>query len=118
MSDLERLIAELKAKSPEFADGYQRGYDAFRLGMHLQLAREDAGMTQQQVAERMGTKKSAISRIENNAGDLRLSTLQKYAEAVGRRLILELGEPEGEKKAARERKPRMPRKLATADAPS
>lgn len=118
MRNLQDLIAELKANSPEFAEGYERGYDAFRIGVLLQLAREDAGLTQQEVAERMGTHKSAISRIENNAGDLRLSTLQKYAEAVGRRLILELGEPEDAKKPAKARKPRKPRKLATADAPS
>ena len=118
MSDVERLIAQLKAESPEFAESFERGYDAFRLGMHLQLAREDAGMTQEQVAERMGTKKSAISRIENNAGDLRLSTLQRYAEAVGRRLILELGDPKDAVKPAKARKPRKSRKLVGTDAAS
>ena len=118
MSDLQDLIAKLKAESPEFADGYERGSDAFRIGMHLQLAREDAGMTQEQVAERMGTKKSAISRIENNAGDLRLSTLQRYAEAVGRRLILELGGPEDTAKPVKAPKPRKSRKLVGTDAAS
>jgi transcriptional regulator with XRE-family HTH domain len=57
-------------------------------------------MTQEQVAQRLGTKKSAISRIENHAGDLRLSTLQRYAEAVGKELVLELRDP-GETKAAK-----------------
>jgi HTH-type transcriptional regulator/antitoxin HipB len=119
MSDLERLIEELKAEDPAFAEGFERGYDAFRLGGMLQMAREDAGMTQQQVAERLGTHKSAISRIENHAGDLRLSTLQRYAEAVGRRLILELGEPEeAAKPVAPVRKPRKSRKLVAADTQS
>ena len=118
MRNLQQLIAELKAASPEFAEGYERGYDAFRLGSMLELAREDAGMTQEQVAERMGTKKSAISRIENNAGDLRLSTLQRYAEAVGRRLIIELGEPEDAARPKKARKPRKSRKLVSANAPS
>lgn len=118
MSDVERLIAELKAEDPEFADGFERGYEAFRLGAMLQLAREDAGMTQQQVAERMGTKKSAISRLENNAGDVRLSTLQRYAEAVGRRIVVEVAEPEEQAKPAPVRKPRTSRKLIAADTQS
>jgi HTH-type transcriptional regulator / antitoxin HipB len=104
MDDLDRLVARLKAEDPEFAERYERGYQAFRLGAMLQLAREDAGMTQEQVAQRMGTKKSAISRIENHAGDLRLSTLQRYAEAVGRELVIELGLP-GDARAAVRRKP-------------
>jgi HTH-type transcriptional regulator / antitoxin HipB len=102
MDDLDRLIADLKAKNPEIAESFERGYQAFRLGAMLQLAREDAGMTQEQVAQRLGTKKSAISRIENHAGDLRLSTLQRYAEAVGKELVLELRDP-GEAKAPKPR---------------
>ncbi len=90
MDDVDRLIADLKAKNPEIAESFERGYQAFRLGAMLQLAREDAGMTQEQVAQKLGTKKSAISRLENNAGDLRLSTLQRYAEAVGCFLDLQL----------------------------
>jgi transcriptional regulator with XRE-family HTH domain len=105
MDDLDRLIERLKARHPEGPGGFERGYQAFRLGAMLQLAREDAGMTQEQVAQRLGTKKSAISRIENHAGDLRLSTLQRYAEAVGRELILELGQPGEARAAARRKRP-------------
>lgn len=116
MDDLDRMIARLKADDPEFAESYERGYQAFRLGAMLQLAREDAGMTQEQVAERLGTRKSAISRIENHAGDMRLSTLQRYAEAVGRELVLELGLP-GDARAV-ERRKRAPRKRASTAAGS
>ena len=118
MSDVERLIARWKAEDPEFAEGFERGYDAFRIGVMLQVAREQAGMTQQQVAERMGTRKSAISRLENNAGDVRLSTLQRYAEAVGRRLVIEVAELEEEAKPTPVRKPRKSRKLVAADTQS
>ncbi len=41
-------------------------------------------------AERLHTKKSAISRIENHAEDIRLSTLEKFAEAIGKRLTLKI----------------------------
>ncbi len=120
MSDLERLIAELKAEDPEFAEGFERGYEAFSVGVDLQVAREQAGMTQQQVAERMGTKKSAISRLENNAGDVRLSTLQRYAEAVGCRLVMEVAPlgAESEVKAVVVRKPPSSRTRIAADTES
>lgn len=118
MITLDSVIAKLKAEDPDFAEGYERGYQATRLGMMLHLAREDAGMTQEQVAQKLGTKKSAISRLENNAGDMRLSTLQKYAEAVGRRLVLELAPPEAEQKPVAIRKPGKSRKLVAADSQS
>lgn len=118
MRTLQSLIDKWKAEDPKFAEGYERGYDAFRIGVLLQVAREQAGLTQQEVAERMGTHKSAVSRIENFAGDLRLSTVQKYAEAVGRRLVLELEDPQEATKPARARKPRKSRTLAGSDAPS
>jgi HTH-type transcriptional regulator / antitoxin HipB len=115
MDDLDRYVLERDAWDPGFADGLRRDSAAFRIGVRLQVAREAAGMTQQQVAQRLGTHKSAISRLENNAGDVRLSTIQRYAEAVGLHLVLELRAPGAKKKPAKARKPR---KLATADAPS
>ena len=118
MSDVERMIAKWKAEHPELAQEFDRGYEAFRLGAMLQLAREDAGMTQQQVADRLGTKKSAISRIENSAGDMRLSTLQRYAEAVGRELVLELRPKEEAAKVAPVRAGRPRRKAVAADTQS
>ena len=56
----------------------------------LRNAREEAGLTQDEIAERLRTKKSAISRIENHAEDIRLSTLEKFAEAIGKRLSLRI----------------------------
>ena len=90
MDDLDRSIARAALRNPEFADLYDRGYQAFHIGARLKLAREDAGLTQAQVAERLRTHKSAISRMENHAEDIRLSTLQRYAQAVGCILKLEL----------------------------
>jgi transcriptional regulator with XRE-family HTH domain len=56
----------------------------------LRQAREAAGLTQEEVAQKLQTKKSAISRIENHAGDVRLSTIQRDAEAVGAKLQIRL----------------------------
>lgn len=90
MSDLEAYIEKRKAKDPKFAKNFESGYQKFKIGAMLKLAREDSGLTQQQLAERLNTKKSAISRIENHAEDIRLSTLEKYAQAFGKTLRLEL----------------------------
>jgi transcriptional regulator with XRE-family HTH domain len=54
------------------------------------MAREEVGLTQDEVAEKLHTKKSAISRIENHAEDIKLSTLEKFAEALGKTLRIEV----------------------------
>ena len=90
MSDLKRFIAEQKRIDPEFAEGYDEGYQQFKFGVLLQMSREKAGMTQEEVAEKLGTKKSAISRIENHAENITLSTLHKYAKALGKKVNLEI----------------------------
>lgn len=117
MDDLDRYVLKRDAREPGYAKRFERESHAFRVGVQLQVAREQAGMTQQQVAERMGTRKSAISRLENNAGDVRLSTLQRYAEAVGRRLVIEVAELE-QARSTPVRKPRKSRKLVAADTQS
>jgi predicted transcriptional regulator len=57
-----------------------------RLGDALVSRRHELGLSQTQIAARMGTSQSAIARLEAGASDLRLSTLERYAAAVGRRL--------------------------------
>ena len=88
MSDLKKYVENRKARDPEFAENYEGGYLEFKIGVLLRQAREEAGLTQEEVAQRLDTQKSAISRIENHAEDIRLSTLEKYARAIGKRLHL------------------------------
>ncbi|MCA9422595.1 MAG: helix-turn-helix transcriptional regulator [Nitrospira sp.] len=90
MSDVQRYITKRKACDPTFAEGYDSGYLDFRIGVLLRQAREAAGLTQEQVARQLGTKKSAISRIENHAENVTLSTLKAYADAVGHTLQIRL----------------------------
>lgn len=90
MSDLDRYTRSRAERDPEFAGRLESGYEDFKIGVLLRQAREAAGLTQEELAERLNTKKSAISRIENHAGDIRLSTLERYAKALGRQLSLEL----------------------------
>jgi transcriptional regulator with XRE-family HTH domain len=57
-----------------------------RLFAELVSQRRSLGLSQTEVAARMGTSQSAVARLEAVAGDVRLSTLERYAEAVGRTL--------------------------------
>ncbi len=88
--------AEL-AKALEDGD-FQAAYEALQEEFAaldvLLRARKEAGLTQAQVAERMGIKQSALARIESSLTDKKhsptLATLRKYAEACGRRLEISL----------------------------
>ena len=82
MNDLDRYIKKRKKGDPEFAKGFDEGYRDFRIGVILRQAREEAGLTQEELADRVGTQKTAISRIENHAEDIKLSTIQKVAKAL------------------------------------
>ena len=93
MSDVKRYIQKRTKRNKGFADGFETGYATFKIGFMLRQAREASGMTQEEVAVRLRTKKSAISRIENHADDVRLSTIRRYSEAVGANLKIKLALP-------------------------
>ena len=59
---------------------FEKGYEEFRLGVLLQQARLEKGLTQEQLAEKTGTNKGYISKIENNIKEARISTLQRIIE--------------------------------------
>jgi ribosome-binding protein aMBF1 (putative translation factor) len=90
MSDLKKYIDNRKKKDPQFTDGFDEGYEQFKIGIILRQAREAAGITQEELASRLKTKKTAISRIENHAEDIKLSTLERVASALGKRLQINI----------------------------
>ncbi|WP_194766060.1 helix-turn-helix domain-containing protein [Tamlana sp. I1] len=61
----------------ESRDKFQEEFETFKIGILIQEARKKQQLTQQQLAEKVGTTKNYISRIENNASDIRLSTLMR-----------------------------------------
>lgn len=61
-------------------DQLEAGYESFKIGALIHEARLEKGLTQQELAEKVGTTKSYISRLENNVKEVRLSTLQKIVE--------------------------------------
>ena len=68
---------------------YEEEFEAFKLGAMIQELRKKQGLTQEQLATKSGTTKTYISRIENNASDIRLSTLMRIIrEGLGGNLRL------------------------------
>ena len=89
-NDLKKYIHERKKRDRSFAEEYDEGYEQFKIGVVPKHARESAGMTQEELARRLKTKKTAISRIGNHAEDIKLSTLEKVASALGKRLEVKI----------------------------
>lgn len=81
-------IDNRKKTDSEFSENFEQGYQEFKLGVMLRQAREEAGLTQEELARRINTQKTAISRIENHAEDIKLSTLEKLAKALGKHLTI------------------------------
>ena len=90
MSDLKKYIEKRKSTDVEFAKNFDEGYQEFKIGEMLKMARKERGLTQEEIANAMHTKKSAISRIENHAQDIKLSTLQAFAHIMGKKLRIQL----------------------------
>lgn len=90
MSELEEYIADRKKRDVEFAEDFEAGYERFKIGALIKEMRLEKGMTQEQLAEKLETKKSVISRMENHSEDVRLSTLEKIASVFGRQLKISM----------------------------
>ena len=93
LTDFESLITDKYGEkgSPE-RDRYDSNSLAFRLGVMLKEARKQAHITQEQLAERTGTKKSYISRIERGKSDIQISTYYKLIEkGLGKQLKISIG---------------------------
>lgn len=81
VTTLDQILDKKYGKKGEAArEQWEQEFEAFRLGVLLEQARLKLGMTQEELAEKCGTNKSYISRIENNASDIRLSTLMKIIQ--------------------------------------
>lgn len=87
LTPIEDLITEDfgDVGSPE-REQFEMECDAFIIGEQLKEERRRAGLTQEQLAVRIGTKKSFISRIERGHADIQLSTLVKLFHGLGRQV--------------------------------
>jgi len=79
---------------PGFREAWEAGADEYAALRALLEARKQAGLTQEEVAIRMGTSKSAVSRLESSLRDPRHSptfeTIRRYAKACGKRVEIQL----------------------------
>jgi len=93
--DVQKYIEKRKRTDKVFAHDFDSGYEEFKIGVMLRQVREEAGVSQETLAKITSTKKSAISRLENHAEDVRLSTVARVARALGKTLRIELVEAKG-----------------------
>ena len=85
----DHLDEQYGKRGTEEREKFEAEFEAFKLGVMLQELRKEKGLTQAQLAEKCGTTKNYISRIENNASDIRLSTLLRIInEGLGANLKL------------------------------
>jgi DNA-binding XRE family transcriptional regulator len=71
----EHIDEKYGKKGTQTRNEFDEGFETFKIGVLIQEARKKQHMTQKELAEKIGTTKNYISRIENNASDIRLSTL-------------------------------------------
>lgn len=83
---LDELIAERTARNPEFPRLMEAAARRRALLREFDKLRERHGRSQTSVAARMETSQSSVARLETSSGDARLSTLDRYAQALGFRL--------------------------------
>jgi DNA-binding XRE family transcriptional regulator len=92
MSELipfEQVMKQLNS-DPDFVTAYEELQDEFDLLKTILRMRTAAGLTQEHLAKQLGTQKSSISRLESGRSNPSWQTLQRYAEACGYRLRLEI----------------------------
>ncbi len=91
--DARDLHKQHMANDAAYRDAYEALEDEFALVNSMIQARARAHLTQAEVAERMGTTESAVSRLESGRGKPNTNTLRRYADAVGHTLRITLEPP-------------------------
>ena len=84
---------EMALRRTADAQAARMAEDRGRLVRELAEQRQAAGLSQTEVAARMGTSQSAVARLESGTADVRASTLERYAAAVGSQITWKLNRP-------------------------
>lgn len=92
LTSLDKIIdKKIGAKGSAKRKKFDEEYEAFKLGILIQQARQKKGLTQEQVAEQSGTDKSYISKLEKDLKDVRFSTLKRIVEdGIGGKLSIQI----------------------------
>jgi len=89
ISFTDHIDQQYGIRGTEQREKFQEEFEAFKIGVMILKLRKENGLTQQQLADKCGTTKTYISRIENDASDIRLSTLMRIIrEGFGKHLKL------------------------------
>jgi ribosome-binding protein aMBF1 (putative translation factor) len=84
----EKLFGKIGTKT---RDEYEKGFENFKMGIMIKEARLKKGLTQEQLAKKIGTTKSYISKIENDIKEVRISSLERLVEiGLGGKLELRI----------------------------
>jgi HTH-type transcriptional regulator/antitoxin HipB len=87
----EMIVKHYGEKGTRKRVEFDKGFEKFKIGVMLQQARLKKGMTQEQLAKKVGTTKSYISKIENDVKEVRISSLERIVEiGLGGKLELKL----------------------------
>ena len=89
MSDLERYIKKREKNNPNFRQELNKEIENLKIGLRIRELRIEKGLTQEELAEKLHTTKSAISRLENHAESIRLATLEKVAAVLGKEVRID-----------------------------
>jgi len=85
----EHLDKQYGKRGTETREQYEQGFEMFKLGVMIQELRKKEGLTQMELAQRCQTTPKYISRIENNANDIKMSTLLRiFNQGLGRKINL------------------------------
>ena len=91
LTPVEDLIAEdIGPSGSEEREVFEMECDAFIIGEQLKQDRLRAGLTQEQLANKIGTQKSFISRVERGHADIQLSTLVKLFRGLNRQVCVRI----------------------------
>ncbi len=80
LKTLDQFVDEQYGEKGTVRDKFEKGYESFKLGFLIQQARLEKGLTQEELAQKCGTNKGYISKVENDLKEIRISTLQKIVE--------------------------------------
>lgn len=87
---LEDYVNDRLQKENVSHEEFWKGYEDFKIGAYLKEMRKENGLTQSEMAKKIHTTSSVISRMENHAEDIKLSTIEKFAEALGKRVEIRI----------------------------
>jgi DNA-binding XRE family transcriptional regulator len=100
---LDELIAERRSRNPAFPELVEAARERRRVLRHLAKERSRLGLTQTEVAAIMGTSQSSVARVEAGRADVKLSTVERYAASLGRKIEWRLAPAKSPRSSTRRR---------------